>query len=114
MPTLSVISSKRDRAALPLAPMWLSPEAKREWRRVAPALVDRRAADPEVLASLEVYCAAVALVRQYLATLEAEGHIIESPQGRKTHPVFKQLMGAMREVRLLAIELCLLPSRRGQ
>jgi phage terminase small subunit len=66
------------------------------------------------MATVESYCVAVGLVREYRSILETEGQIIQTESGPRTHPAFKMLMGAMREARLLAAELGVTPHRRGK
>jgi phage terminase small subunit len=56
----------------PAAPGWLSIEAKKEWRRVLPILVERRILTTTDLGSLENYCVAVGRVRQIEAELQRE------------------------------------------
>jgi P27 family predicted phage terminase small subunit len=49
---------------IPRAPTWLSEDARAEWRRVVPSLVERRVLDTADLASLEHYCVCVGRVRE--------------------------------------------------
>ena len=54
---------------VPRPPAWMSKDAAAEWRRVLPALVERRILTTADLGSLENYCTAIGQVR------EAERHI---------------------------------------
>ncbi|RWF07315.1 MAG: phage terminase small subunit P27 family, partial [Mesorhizobium sp.] len=50
---------------VPPAPTWLSKDAKAEWRRVAPILVNERKVLTEAdLGTLESYCIATGTVRE--------------------------------------------------
>jgi P27 family predicted phage terminase small subunit len=95
----------------PAPPNWLSAEAKREWRKVAPQLHRRQLLKPEVAAVLANYAMAVGLVRGYREQLRLEGHVVMTKDGPRTHPAFKMLMAALREARLHAAELGVTPHR---
>lgn len=45
-------------------PAWLSKEAKAEWRRVVPSLIERRVLDTADLGNLENYCLCIGRVRE--------------------------------------------------
>ena len=81
------------------------PRAKKEWRRVAPVLHRRKLLGDDAMATLEAYCRAVGAMRQYSAMMDAEGHVIQTERGPASHPAFKMLAVAMRDVRLYAAEL---------
>lgn len=99
-------------ARCPSAPSWLDAHAKREWRRVAPILFARGMLAADTQQTLESYCVTVSMVRRYQAQLEAEGDTLMTPHGLKRHPLAGALINAMREARLLAVELGLTPGRR--
>lgn len=47
----------------PNAPTWLSKEARAEWRRIMPQLVERRILTEADMGSVENYCVAIGQVR---------------------------------------------------
>jgi len=49
--------------AVPRVPGWLSEEARAEWRRIMPLLVERRILTDSDLAMVEAYCVAIGRVR---------------------------------------------------
>lgn len=56
---------------IPAAPTWLSKEAKAEWRRVMPDLVERRVLTDADFGMVESYCTAIGRVRQIERMLQA-------------------------------------------
>lgn len=96
---------------VPKAPAYLSSDAKKEWKRVAPILVDERdvltVAD---LAALENYVIAVATMRQAHRELQATGLLIA---GRR-NPVSTILKDAQQQHLRAAGELGLTPYTRGR
>lgn len=98
----------------PTAPAWLSADAKREWRRVMPILVERRILTTADLGSLENYCVAIGQVREMERRLQEEGHVVETEQGLKRHPAVGIQSDAMTRARLLAAELGLTPVSRSR
>ncbi|TWB19200.1 phage terminase small subunit P27 family [Nitrospirillum bahiense] len=100
---------------LPPAPSWLPTEGKAEWRRVVPALKDRRTITKADLPMLEAYCLAAGTVRRAQATIAAEGDIITTDKGgSRRHPAFQTLFQALTESRRLASELGLTPASRNK
>lgn len=97
----------------PSPPSWLAPHAKREWKRAAPELHDRKLLSADTMATLESYCVAVGQVREFEETMREEGRTVATENGPKPHPAFRMQGNAMREARLLAAELGLTPHRRG-
>jgi P27 family predicted phage terminase small subunit len=85
--------------------MWLSLHSKRVWRRVAHRLHQQGRLSPSLSATLESYCVAVGAIREAEETLISEGRYIITEKGSGPHPAFKVQMAAMREARLLAVEL---------
>ncbi|TFF27513.1 phage terminase small subunit P27 family [Jiella endophytica] len=85
-------------------PDWMSKEAKAEWRRVMPLLVERRILTDADMASFENYCISIGRVRQ-LETLLAAGF---------DAPTFRAQDKAMATARLLAAELGLTPVSRSR
>jgi P27 family predicted phage terminase small subunit len=97
---------------VPRPPSWLPPEARDEWKRVLPSLIERRVLTTTDMGSVETYCLAAGTVRRCQETLAAEGDTIETNTGRKRHPAFQTLFQAMTEMRRLAAELGLTPASR--
>jgi len=113
-PDLTVIEGDFAPSKCPAPPPGLSDEARKEWKRVAAVLHRRQLLGDDTMATLEAYCRAVGAMRQYSALMDAEGHVVEGKNGPASHPAFKMLSIAMRDVRLYAAELGLTPQRRGK
>lgn len=111
-PRLVVDNSAVSKA--PPAPAWLSADAKREWKRVVPILVERRILTTADLGSLENYCTAIGTVREMERQLQRDGHVIETDKGLKRHPAVGIQSDAMTRARLLAAELGLTPVSRSR
>ncbi len=111
-PRLVVDNSAVSKA--PPAPSWLSADAKREWKRVVPILVDRRILTTADLGSLENYCVAIGTVREMERQLQRDGHVVETEKGTKRHPAVGIQSDAMTRARLLAAELGLTPTSRSR
>jgi P27 family predicted phage terminase small subunit len=62
---------------VPAAPAWLSKDARAEWRRVMPELVERRVLTGADLAMVEAYCVALGRVRQFERVLQAAGDDVD-------------------------------------
>ena len=108
----------------PSAPIWLSKEAKGEWKRVTPILVDRRILTKADLGSLENYCTAIGQVREMEKHLQEHGNIFEAFKidangekvslGFKRNPAVGIQSDAMNRSRQLAAELGLTPVSRSR
>ena len=101
-------------ATAPNAPAWLSKDAKAEWRRVMPLLVQRRILTQADMASVENYCIAIGQVREMQRTITVEGHVIQTARGLRAHPAVRIQADAMTRARLLAAELGLTPVSRSR
>ena len=71
----SIVTGTAPATAVPKPPAWLSKDAKAEWRRVVPSLVERRVLDAADHGSLENYCLCMARVREIERELRASGTI---------------------------------------
>lgn len=111
-PALKLIEGGKVRGKCPAAPSWLSDNAKAEWKRAAPQLHSRGLLHPDVIGTLESYCAAMGAVRDLEETMQKDGRIVNTPAGPKPHPAFRMQVASLREARLLACELGLTPYRR--
>lgn len=100
---------REDKAALidiPRAPSWLSKEAKTEWRRIMPLLVERKILTDADMGFVESYCVATGRVRQIERDIQASGTV---------EPVmFRMQDKAMTTQRQLAAELGLTPVSRSR
>lgn len=87
------------------APAWMSEDAKAEWKRVFPSLVERRILTNADLGGLENYCVACGRIRQIERALQ-EGEL---------DPTFVRMQDkAMQTARQLAAELGLTPVSRSR
>lgn len=99
---------------VPRAPAWLSKDAKAEWKRVIPILIERRILTDADLASFENYCAAIGQVREMQRLIKRTGPVVENDRGPRAHPAVKIQSDAMTRARLLASELGLTPVSRSR
>lgn len=99
---------------VPSPPSWLSADAKKEWRRTMPILVERRILTTADLGSFENYCMAIGTVRSMDRQLQHDGHVIETEKGLKRHPAVGIRDSAIIQARLLANELGLTPVSRSR
>lgn len=97
-----------DRAALtkaPPAPKWMTDEARAEWKRIMPRLIEDRIITKADLTGIENYCVAVGRVREIEAVFRVQ-------------PLDKVLFGmqnrAMQTARQLAAEYGLSPVSRAR
>ena len=89
------------------APKWLSSDAKAEWRRVFPSLVQRKILTNADLGGLENYCVSCGRVRQLEKLIQAQGVNIDPA-------VFRLQDKAMQTARQLGAELGLSPVSRSR
>lgn len=99
-------------AKLPKPPAWLGPEAKAEWRRVAPELEARRCLKAAELATLENYCDQAGEVRRCRRIIREEGETVPGKVGPIRHPLYGVMAAALGESRRLAEALGLTPTSR--
>lgn len=108
-------AASADRPALPLAPDWLPPEGKAEWDRVIGDLVRRRLYVAADSSAIEMYCVAVAQVKQCQAVMATEPMFITPTTGTgmpRPHPALRTMNQAMAQVRRYAAELGITPISR--
>lgn len=97
----------------PPAPKWLSIEARSEWKRIMPDLVERRLLVSAMLGIAEKYCVVSGQVRQMQATLTEEGYFLSDDKGKRyKHPALQVLSDATSQARQYAAELGLTPTSR--
>ena len=105
-PKLVVDNGALDRAPAP--PSWLSKDAKAEWRRTLPFLIEREILTEADMPSFENYCVSVGRIR------EAEKDIQASDDPELKLKLFRMQDKAMQSARLLAAELGLTPVSRSR
>jgi P27 family predicted phage terminase small subunit len=76
----------RPAAAAPRCPAWLSREAKKKWRELAPVLSRQGLLTPLDVDAFTVYCSCWAVWRELLGLLQKEGHVYQAGELRKRHP----------------------------
>jgi P27 family predicted phage terminase small subunit len=92
----------------PPAPSWMAADAKKEWRRIMPALVERRILTTADLGNVENYCVAIGRVRETESRMQA----VNDPEMRLK--LFRVQDKAMQTSRQLAAELGLTPVSRSR
>ncbi|WOC15404.1 phage terminase small subunit P27 family [Pseudochrobactrum sp. MP213Fo] len=100
---------------VPQPPKEMSADAKKEWRRVMPVLVERRVLSDADLAAVERYCDATGDIAIARARIRLDGDYIPNRLGElKRHPAFTTLREATAEARRWAAELGLTPASRSR
>lgn len=106
----SIASGSSPIRDVPKAPVWLSADAKVEWKKVAPILVERDVLTEGDLGSLAAYCDAFGQLVAATRQINAEGMVIEG----KKHPLITTQIAARNQIRQLAAELGLTPVSRSR
>lgn len=100
---------------VPRPPAEMGAEARAEWKRVLPVLVERRVLSPGDLAGVEAYCNAVGDAAQARAAIAKDGAYVTNARDElKRHPGFATLREANQAARQWAAELGLTPASRGR
>ena len=108
-------SSPKPRPTAPTCPSWLAPEAKAEWKRVAPELERLGLLTALDRAAFSCYCQSWAAVRAYSKIVLEEGSVVEGRQGsQKKHPLLASLNQAADAVRGWGVEFGLTPLSRSR
>lgn len=90
---------------VPAPPSWMGKDAKTEWRRIMPALVDRKILTNADMGSVENYCVSIGRAREVEALIQKDG----------IDPVLCRLQDkAVQTARQLAAELGLTPVSRSR
>lgn len=113
----SIVPGSSPVESVPKPPSWLSRDAKAEWKRVAPILVnERRTLTMADLAAFTAFCIAVGHAAEAQRIINREGLVFVASKGAlpKKHAAFSVQMDALREARLLAGELGLTPVSRSR
>lgn len=100
---------------IPGPPAWLTADARAEWDRVLPILLnERRTLTIADLASFAHYCTAVGQVAESARIIEREGLTFTGSSGPKRHPAVAIRSDGMTQARQIAAELGLTPASRGR
>lgn len=100
---------------VPVPPKTMSAEAKAEWRRVMPILVERRVLSAADLHAVERFCEAAGDIVAAREAIARDGAYVENRLGElKRHPAFATLREATAESRRWAAELGLTPASRSR
>lgn len=91
-------------------PSWLSKDARREWKRIAPILNERATVTVGDHGTLANYCTAAGVVCEAQRIINRDGLIIDG----KRHPAFGIMNAAQTTARLCATELGLTPAARSR
>lgn len=107
----TIVAGSSPVTGIPKTPSYLAKEAKAEWRRVAPILIDERKVLAEAdLSALENYVIAVATMRQAHKELHATGLLLAG----KRNPLSTILLQAQQQQLRAAGELGLTPAARSR
>lgn len=94
----------------PVAPEWLSDDARDEWDRVVPELSRLDVLKAEDRAALAAYCETWATFVRATRIVASEGLTIEAKQGTLPHPAVGIARNAGRELRTWAGQFGLTPA----
>lgn len=103
------VTSQDSPEGLPTCPGWLSPEAKREWRRICREVKTLTKKSRGILAA---YCSAYARWRKAEEELIKNGLTCPARHGEKARPEVKIAADALAQMKGFAIELGLTPKSR--
>lgn len=99
---------------VPVAPKWLDKDARAEWERVVPQLVDLNVLTGLDGGALERYCVAHSNWVHAQRDVQKHGMVIKTPFGPQKNPAIKVAQDERAAARLLAGELGLSPSARSR
>lgn len=100
---------------VPQPPRAMSQDAKAEWRRVMPVLVERRVLSGADMHAVERFCEAAADIKDARTAIAKDGAYVENRLGEiKRHPAFATLREATAESRRWSAELGLTPASRSR
>jgi len=94
-------------------PNWLLPEARKEWRRLAPALIGMGVLTIADYVPFAAYCTAVARWREAEEEITRHGSIYKDEDGKiRPNPYVAIANQQLREIKSLAAEFGLTPANR--
>lgn len=99
---------------VPLRPKWLDKEARAEWDRVVPQLVELKVLTGLDGGALERYCVAHSNWVKAQRDVQKHGPVVKTPFGPQKNPAIKLAQEERAAARLLAGELGLSPSARSR
>lgn len=100
---------------VPEPPAEMTVEAKAEWSRVMPVLVERRVLSLADIHAVERFCEASGDIKIARAHITTDGAYVENRLGElKRHPAFATLREATAEARRWAAELGISPASRSR
>lgn len=112
-PALQVIEGGMDK--VPATPKGMPAEGRAEWIRAASELIDLGILAESDLTSLEMYCTAIAMVRQLRTEAAKCPAVITVKSGAiKKHPVHATLNDYLKTAKQYAAELGLTPAGRNR
>ena len=108
----AIVTGSNPVTVVPSPPSYFPKDAKAEWRKIAPILIDERKTLTEAdLGTLESYCLATGNMRAAQRILNVEGLVTAAG---KRHPAFGIMNAAQTTQRLCAAELGLTPVSRSR
>lgn len=97
----------------PVMPKGMSKEAKREWKRVVPQLLDMGVLSVIDASALEAYCEAYAEFKQADKLIQTEGLVYTTAGGlKKRHPAVAIRADAQKRMKAFLCEFGMSPSSR--
>jgi len=95
-------------------PQWLPAGAKAVWRREAPDLVAKDVLTPWDVEMFARWCVLVALSRQLIVTIEAEGLVVPGERGNVKNPACQLLRDCTAQMVTIGARFGRTPSDRAQ
>ena len=105
----------KPRPIAPSCPRWLDPEARKEWRRLAPELERLGLLTVLDRAVFAIYCTCWSDFKMFSEIIRREGAVISGHRGvPRKHPLLPALHWAMDAVRVWSQEFGLTPLSRSR
>lgn len=98
-----------------VCPEWLDDNAKIEWARIAPVLVQMGLLGKSDAAALACYCQSISIAKRANELIAEEGEVIDGAMGGKViHPAVGMRDKAMTQIQKFGAEFGLTPSARAR